>query len=268
MDNPQGASYPWIIGGTATPLSSLTASSILVSFPAIGPATISLTARNACGDAVLAPGESLSFEVLDECKPPRIAGQSSTSVSIAAGNSTPLSVSADGGRGAASLQYQWYSNTTASITDGNPIDGATSASYTVTTTTSTTVKDYYYYCVVSTTCGSEKVSSNVFTVKVTSYCSGALGTDGYCYTITTTKSISAAKSSTVCPAGFNKIRLAGYMSAIQSKGEWYKKYPDVSIWYDLVESGDVAYDWCKLSSANAWATGSSNIQAYCLCQRK
>ena len=60
---------------------------------------------------------------------------------------TPLSVTAsvsDGG----DLSYQWYSNSANNNTTGNPISGATSASYTPPTTTEGTT---YYYCVVTNT---------------------------------------------------------------------------------------------------------------------
>lgn len=59
---------------------------------------------------------------------------------------TPLTVVAtlDG----YSLSYQWYENTTNSNTGGNPISGATAASYTPTLSNTGTT---YYYCVVTAT---------------------------------------------------------------------------------------------------------------------
>ncbi|MCX6210100.1 MAG: hypothetical protein NTZ59_11560, partial [Bacteroidetes bacterium] len=59
---------------------------------------------------------------------------------------TTLSVTATG---ADTLRYQWYINTTANINGGNPILGATSASYTPATTDGGT---FYYYCIVSNAC--------------------------------------------------------------------------------------------------------------------
>lgn len=47
-----------------------------------------------------------------------------------------------------SLSYQWYENTTNSNTGGNPISGATAASYTPTLSNTGTT---YYYCVVTAT---------------------------------------------------------------------------------------------------------------------
>ena len=65
--------------------------------------------------------------------------------------------------------YQWYSNTTNSITGGSIITGATSASYTIPTTLTTDVQSgiYYYFCVVSTQ-GATSVYSSVATVTVKS----------------------------------------------------------------------------------------------------
>lgn len=64
-------------------------------------------------------------------------------------NGTPgdLSVTATGN----GLNYQWYSNTTATTTGATLIPSATAAIYTPVTTMASTL---YYYCVVSGSCGS------------------------------------------------------------------------------------------------------------------
>jgi gliding motility-associated-like protein len=72
--------------------------------------------------------------------------------------STPLNVTYSGGTGTAT--YQWYSNSSSTNSGGNPISGATNASYTppVFTTTGT----FYYYAVVTLSgngCG--PITSNV-----------------------------------------------------------------------------------------------------------
>jgi hypothetical protein len=65
---------------------------------------------------------------------------------------TTLSVTATG---ADTLRYQWYSNTTAINSEGNPIVGATSASYTPPTSAIGTL---YYYCIVSNACSDVKTA--------------------------------------------------------------------------------------------------------------
>lgn len=61
------------------------------------------------------------------------------------------------------LSYQWYSNTTESITGGTSISTATEAVFTL--PTDLTVGTYYYYCVVSAD-DAESVTSQVVTVTV------------------------------------------------------------------------------------------------------
>ena len=63
----------------------------------------------------------------------------------------------------ATLNYQWYSNTSSSNTGGSLISGATSTSYAI--PTGLTEGTYYYYCVVSTT-GAASVTSSVAKVEV------------------------------------------------------------------------------------------------------
>jgi O-glycosyl hydrolase len=61
------------------------------------------------------------------------------------------------------LAYQWYSNTSATNTDGTEITGATSASYSL---TSDTDGSYYYYVVVTSTDSSVYVTSDVVTITI------------------------------------------------------------------------------------------------------
>ncbi len=63
----------------------------------------------------------------------------------------------------ASLQYQWYSNTTAQTSGGTAIAGATSKTFAIPGTL--TPGTYYYYCIVSAQ-GAQSVTSNVATVTV------------------------------------------------------------------------------------------------------
>ncbi len=63
------------------------------------------------------------------------------------GTFTAISITATG---SGTLTYQWYSNTTANNSGGNPISGATDASYTPLATSTGTL---YYYCIVSADCG-------------------------------------------------------------------------------------------------------------------
>jgi len=77
------------------------------------------------------------------CMPPSITGQPQ-SATITSGTSRTLTVSATG---TAPLTYQWYIGTSGNTS--NPIQGATSASFTVTPTTTTS-----YFARVSNACGS------------------------------------------------------------------------------------------------------------------
>ncbi len=82
-------------------------------------------------------------------------------VTTTVGGTANLSVTATVTEGA-TLEYQWYSNTTNSITGATAVTGATSATYTVPTTTAATT---YYYCVVSAT-GAASKNSAIATVVV------------------------------------------------------------------------------------------------------
>jgi hypothetical protein len=92
-----------------------------------------------------------------------ITTQPSASTSVTAGSITGnLSVVASVTEGA-TLNYQWFSNTTAGNSGGTAITGATGASFTIPTNLS--VGTYYYYVVVSAT-GATPVTSGVATVTV------------------------------------------------------------------------------------------------------
>ena len=67
----------------------------------------------------------------------------------------------------ATLNYQWYSNTTNSNTGGTSITGANTQTFAVPTTLMATGSPYYYYCIVGATGGATSVRSHVATVTVT-----------------------------------------------------------------------------------------------------
>ena len=74
-------------------------------------------------------------------------------------NNVSLSVAATG---TGTLTYQWYINTTASTSDGTPINDATSASF---TTTLNTPGTYFYYCEVIGGCGTVYSTPATVTIK-------------------------------------------------------------------------------------------------------
>ena len=63
------------------------------------------------------------------------------------------------------ITYQWYSNTTDSSTGGTLIPGETNAGYTISTNLS--VGTYYYYCEVSSTRGTETLTTKTGVATVT-----------------------------------------------------------------------------------------------------
>ncbi len=74
---------------------------------------------------------------------------------------TALTVSASGGSG--TLQYQWFSNTINSASNGTLIQGATNSTYTPPTSV---VGTFYYYCEVTTPVSGCSVTSAIGTVVV------------------------------------------------------------------------------------------------------
>lgn len=89
-----------------------------------------------------------SYNITD-AETPNITTQPKSANYIVGDTATALSVAASVTDG--TLSYQWYSNSVNDTTTGNPIDGATSASYTPPTTAAGTT---YYYCVVTNTSNS------------------------------------------------------------------------------------------------------------------
>jgi hypothetical protein len=79
-----------------------------------------------------------------------ISQSTATQTKCIGGSFAPISVTASG----ASLSYQWYSNTTATIIGGTAL-GASNGAQTDTYTLQATISDtLYYYCIVGGTCGS------------------------------------------------------------------------------------------------------------------
>ena len=68
--------------------------------------------------------------------------------------------------GSGTVTYQWYENTSASITDGTPIEGANESNYTV---TKTDAGEYFYYAEITLSGGEKtvKISSSPITVSIT-----------------------------------------------------------------------------------------------------
>jgi len=124
-------------------------------FTNVAPATYNVRARISNGAYCAALSTLGSVTIAPPPGTVAITGQPDTTTRSIKLNAaaTTLSVTATG---ADTLRYQWYSNTTANINGGNPILGATSASFTPPTTQGGTL---YYYCIVSNACS--QVSSAV-----------------------------------------------------------------------------------------------------------
>jgi hypothetical protein len=87
---------------------------------------------------------------------PAISSQSTLAQTICLnGAASALTVSATG----AGLSYQWYSNTSASNTDGTSLGTATGAQSSSYTPLTTSLGTKYYYCIVSGTCSPSVTSS-------------------------------------------------------------------------------------------------------------
>ena len=84
-------------------------------------------------------------------------------VTVTEGKITEILAIAASATMGATLDYQWYSNTTNSNDSGTPVFGETSASFPIPTTLK--AGNYYYYCEVSAA-GADPVLSNVVTVTV------------------------------------------------------------------------------------------------------
>ncbi|MEL1240608.1 T9SS sorting signal type C domain-containing protein [Flavobacterium flavipallidum] len=126
--------------------------------------------------------------------------QSTAGQTVCGGSFGPISVSAYG----TGLTYQWYSNTTASNSDGTSISGATSNVYTPSSASSGTK---YYYCVINSSCGAPFTTavSGAFTVNlntVSSASSSSLCVDALMTSIThTTTGATGIGLPTGLPAG-------------------------------------------------------------------
>jgi hypothetical protein len=103
-----------------------------------------------------------------------------------------LSVTAIG----SSLTYQWYSNTNASTSGSNLINGATSTSYTPVNSSPSAL---FYYCIVTGTCGT-----------VTSNLSGLITISA-----TPVAGTASATATTFCSGNSTTLSLAGYTGSIQ-----------------------------------------------------
>ncbi|WP_310594203.1 LamG-like jellyroll fold domain-containing protein [Flavobacterium sp.] len=147
---------------------------------------ISLTSTGATTQTVAVTGTVNTVTAIS-------AHPSTTAQSVCQGTAlTALSVTASG----TSLTYQWYSNTTASISGSTLITGATSASY---TPVNSTPSDLYYYCVVTGTCGT--VTSNISALRTVS---------------TTPVAGTATPSSvTLCSGNTQTLTLSGSTGSIQ-----------------------------------------------------
>ena len=116
---------------------------------------------NGCTDT-----DTLSVTVLAD---PELSTLQDAAYCVQNGSANPLTVSVSGGLSTGNV-YQWYANTLASNTNGTPIVGATSASYTPPNNNTGTS---YYYCLVNqgnSNSGCETLS-NVATITVGSQAS-------------------------------------------------------------------------------------------------
>jgi uncharacterized protein (TIGR02145 family) len=164
IDNPQDATFSWTVNpGTtgATPTSG-TGSDITIYFADEGTATISLEAQNACGTAAITNND-YPVTVLPACNSAVILSHSpaTKSASLISGNTTTLSISADG---SPTLSYEWYKTVSAVASGGTKV-GTDAPSYT--TPLDLTAGTYYYYCKVRSSCDYVAAVSDIFTVTVT-----------------------------------------------------------------------------------------------------
>ena len=164
MTNATGATYTWTVPSPHTIVSGQGTSSITVQLASATSAfALSVMASNACGSAspnpatfIVTPGNPCAISIVGH-------SPASKSVSVQAGTSPTLSVTANS---ANAITYQWYSNTSASTSGGTALGGQTSAS--LSGQTSLAAGNHYFYCVATASCGSNPTAtSDVFTVSVT-----------------------------------------------------------------------------------------------------
>ncbi|GHT61094.1 hypothetical protein FACS189451_02420 [Bacteroidia bacterium] len=166
LNNSQGASYSWSVdpGTTGATPTSGTGSSIVLRFSAAGTAIISLSAANACGEAMVS-NNNYSVEVSNACATTGIISHSpaTRAVTVTQGKiSSNLSITATGG---GTLAYVWYQNTTPTAGSGSTVGGN---SNTLAIPTTLTAGTYYFSCVVTASCDDATATSQVFTVTVNS----------------------------------------------------------------------------------------------------
>ncbi len=153
--------YSWVADNGAVVIGE--GESVAIQLPTSGidglKVKVTVIAENDCGKSVAL--EHI-ITVNSACKTPIISEQTDVTQNILLGATATLTVSVTNGVG---TTYQWYSNTSASRTGGTVINGATSASYLF---KPTATGKFYFYCVVKNNCSSTTVTSNSFTVNVTS----------------------------------------------------------------------------------------------------
>ena len=155
------ATYAWSVNGGATFVG--TGTSISVTFPSSGSSVqIKVKATNACGTSA-----ELTKTVLlsAACPTPAVAAASETVFSTVVGIGIQARVSVTQGN---QQTYQWYSNTTASTTNGSAISGATQATINF-APASANPAIVYLYCIVKNGCSGtpQAPSTPIFTVNVT-----------------------------------------------------------------------------------------------------
>ncbi|UTN06422.1 hypothetical protein L0669_11055 [Flavobacterium bizetiae] len=151
-------SYSWTADNGATIVGS--GASVSIKLPAAGAdgtyLNIKVKAVNNCGTSVELTGTIIMNSA---CPTPVLTAQTALSQNITQGSSATVGVGVTNG---VSPTYQWFTNTSASTSGGNPTGGATTASFAYTPSTTGTT---YLYCIVTNGCeGNLKATSPVFTV--------------------------------------------------------------------------------------------------------
>ena len=144
ITNGPATGYNWTVTGAATLMSGQGTSKLQVQFAAAGSATVEVSVKNACGEALPTP-LVCPITVTSACPTPvvqspaadqpiaRLTGQTVTFTANFADESSPT--------------YQWYKGVT-QLSDGANISGATNKSLTLTSLVETDAGDYT--CVITT----------------------------------------------------------------------------------------------------------------------
>ena len=162
MTNTIGAVYTWSIPAPHTIISGQGTSAVIVRFgAAIDTVDLSVSATNACGDAMPNPA-TLPLTIGNPCIISIVAHYPpSRAVTVAQGDNPVISITANS---PSSISYQWYHNISPS-TVGTDAVGANSA--TLTGQTGLEVGTHYFYCVATANCGTNPIAtSGFFTVTV------------------------------------------------------------------------------------------------------